>query len=145
DRRLSGLADSLGLHYSRYADDLAFSSPAHRSRREVAHFLDLVGTITAKEGFRINAMKTTVRRRGERQRLAGILVNERLNVDRRHYEDLKALLHNAQMNGPQSQNRADQPHFADHVRGRIAWVDHLNPNRGRRLLDSFNQSNWTEP
>ncbi|MCU1488651.1 MAG: Retron-type RNA-directed polymerase, partial [Acidimicrobiaceae bacterium] len=53
DRRLSGLADSLGLHNSRYADDLAFSSTAHSSRREEAHILDMVGTITAKEGLRI--------------------------------------------------------------------------------------------
>ena len=70
------------------------------------------------------------------------MVNERPNVDRRQYDVLKAIVHNAARHGPAGQNRADHPAFHDHLRGRIAWVNQLNPARGERLLGTFDQIDW---
>ena len=142
DRRLVGLAAKSGLRYSRYADDLAFSSARRRTGDEVARLVDLVSEITIDEGFWVNWLKTSVRRAGQRQRLAGVVVNERPNVDRRQFDLLKATLHNAARLGPSSQNRAAHPAFQDHLRGRIAWVSQLNPARGERLMASFSDIDW---
>jgi RNA-directed DNA polymerase len=142
DRRLSGLAESSGGVYARYADDLAFSWPDRRSDRQLERFLAWVDRVVADEGFRINAGKTAIRRAGERQRLAGIVVNERPNIERREYERLKALLHNCERTGPAEQNRARHPRFGEHVRGRIAWVSSLNPSRGERLEAAFARIDW---
>ena len=90
----------------------------------------------------MNWLKTSVRRAGQRQRLAGVVVNERPNVDRRQYDVLKATVHNAVRQGPESQNRAGHPAFRDHLRGRIAWVSQLNPARGERLLSTFAEIDW---
>jgi hypothetical protein len=142
DRRLAGLAAAAGLTYSRYADDLAFSSADPRSTRATNRLVDTVAGIAGEEGFRVNPWKTSVQRAGRRQWLAGVVVNERANVERRQYDLLKATLHNAARHGPVGQNRTNHPAFRDHLRGRIAWVDHLNPARGERLLATFARIDW---
>lgn len=100
DRRLSGLAVATGGSYSRYADDLAFSWPGHRSNEQLDRLLSLVGQIVGAEGFRVNPLKTSTRRSGQRQRLAGVVVNARPNMERKEYDVLKAILHNAGRTGP---------------------------------------------
>jgi RNA-directed DNA polymerase len=76
--------------------------------------------------------------------LAGLVVNHRPNVDRREYDQLKAILHNAVRHGPQSQNRSNHPNYGAHLLGRISRIKHLNPDRGERLLATFNQIEWSE-
>ncbi|HLI02429.1 MAG TPA: reverse transcriptase family protein [Acidimicrobiales bacterium] len=143
DRRLSGLAARAGLVYSRYADDLALSSASRRSAAEVRRTVELVREIVAAEGFRLNEAKTAVRRAGQRQRLAGVVVNATPNVDRREYDRLRAVLTNTARSGPAGQNRDGLPDFRAHLLGRIAWVAHLNPHRGERLTDVFDRIDWS--
>lgn len=45
DRRLAALAEACGVAYSRYADDLALSSPRHLGPRQVARLVALVGRV----------------------------------------------------------------------------------------------------
>lgn len=142
DRRLAGLAAATGLAYSRYADDLAFSSPDRRSTPATNRLLGAVEAIAADEGFRVNPWKTSVQRAGRRQWLAGVIVNDHANIERGHYDALKATLHNAAEHGPAGQNRENHPAFREHLRGRIAWVHHLNPARGERLLQTFDRIDW---
>ena len=69
DRRLTGLAASLGLRYSRYADDLTFSGPRLRPRG--AGLSTLVASIAREEGFALNARKTALSTAAARQWSAG--------------------------------------------------------------------------
>ena len=77
------------------------------------------------------------------ERLAGVVVNHRPNIDRREYDRLRAIVHNAARHGPASQNRSGHPHFRDHLLGRISWVAHLNPARGERLMADFEGIDWS--
>jgi hypothetical protein len=143
DRRLAGLAARFGARYTRYADDLAFSgdaSLAGRARRVAS----LVADVARDEGFLLNDAKTRVMARSTRQRLCGIVVNEHPNVSRRDYDLLKAILHDAAVNGPAAANRAGHPQFRAHLLGRIAWVEQLNPRRGMRLRERFAAIGWPE-
>ncbi|HEX8631920.1 MAG TPA: reverse transcriptase family protein, partial [Catenuloplanes sp.] len=90
DRRLAGLAAAFDVGYTRYADDLAFSGDLSgpRARTLVAR----VGTIAAQEGFRAHPAKTRIRGQGDRQLLAGLVVNHRPAVPRREYDQLRAIL-----------------------------------------------------
>ncbi len=141
DRRLSGLAQSMGLHYSRYADDLTFSGSRrlHRGRRGIE---GLVAEIARAEGFAVNVDKTALRTRGSRQTVCGIVVNAHPNVPRVEYDRLRALLHNAARDGPAAHNRSRVPDFEAHVRGRIAWVSAVNPARGEKLRQMFERVDW---
>jgi RNA-directed DNA polymerase len=102
DLRLAGLAQAAGVIYSRYADDLALSSPTSLGRDEVARLVNLAERIAGEEGFRANPFKTFFQRSSQRQRLAGVVINRHPNVDRREYDQVKAILHNAARHGPYS-------------------------------------------
>jgi hypothetical protein len=138
DRRLAGLAERTGVNYTRYADDLAFSG-GRELLRGAAGFVSLVGRIAADEGFAVNPGKTAVLGSHNRQQLTGIVVNERPNVPRTEFDRLKATLHNCITHGPAGQNRAGHEDFHAHLAGRIAWVTAVNPDRGARLREMFEQ------
>jgi RNA-directed DNA polymerase len=131
DRRLTGLADRFGMHYSRYADDLAFSGQInnHQSQSLIAYAC----RVAVDEGFRVRPDKTRVRRQADRQRLAGLIVNARPAVPREDYDRLRAVLHNAATHGLAAANRDGHPDFAAHLTGRVAWMAHQHPTRAAKL------------
>ena len=126
DRRLAGLAPRLGANYSRYADDLSFSGDA----RIVPTLTKAVPDIVAAEGFRLNPAKTKVMRHGARQVVTGIVVNTHLNVDRKTYDHLKAVIHAC---GNPEDPRLTDPAFRASLLGKIGWVETVNPPRGQKL------------
>jgi len=105
DRRLDGLAARFGATYTRYADDLTFSGDGTLMQR-AGRIIALVEAIAADEGFRVNDAKTRVRSRAQRQLVTGLVVNERPNVTRADYDRLRAVLHDANTNGPAAANPA---------------------------------------
>lgn len=141
DLRLAGLARSFGANYTRYADDLTFSGD-ERFLKSLAVFLPLVSQIVGSTRFRVNKTKRRVIRNGQRQQIAGVVVNERLNVARRDYDVLKAILVNCIRRGPSTQNHTRHEDFPAHLRGRIAHVSHLNPERGAKLLALYARIDW---
>jgi RNA-directed DNA polymerase len=68
-----------------------------------------------------------------RQHLAGLVVNDHINVRRRDFDRLKAILTNCLRLGPESQNRAGHTDFRAHLEGRVGFVESINPARGKRL------------
>jgi RNA-directed DNA polymerase len=141
DRRLAGLAATLDLTYSRYADDLTFSGAIGLARGAV-RLRETVSEIAGEEGFRINQLKSTFTTSAGSQRVCGVVVNERLNIPRREYDLLRAILHNARIHGPAPQNRRSVPDFRAHLLGRIAWVASLNSARGSKLRREFDRIEW---
>jgi hypothetical protein len=134
-------ADSVGACYTRYADDLAFSGEEELERC-ARRFQVNVYRIALEEGFEVQTRKSRFMRQGVRQQLAGIVLNTRPNVARAEFERLKAILCNCVRHGPQYQNRDGHPDFRAHLRGRIAYVEMLNPARGRRLREWFSRIAW---
>ncbi len=142
DCRLTGLADWAGATYSRYADDLAFSGGPDVARR-IEHYAAEIGSIANAEGWRVQHRKTRIMRQGVQQHLTGLVVNTRLNCRRRDVDALRATLTNCVRHGPGSQNREHRPDFREHLRGRIAWVRSVNPQKGDRLQRIFDRIEWT--
>jgi hypothetical protein len=141
DVRVAGLASKLGANYSRYADDLVLSGDgdlAHAAPTIVAR----LAAIATDEGFSLNFRKTRVMTSSARQRVTGIVVNEKLSVPRAEVERLRATLHNCRRYGPATQNRDGHPDFRAHLRGRVAWIQSLDPVKGSRLHEVFEQIRW---
>src|SRR6185437_12786764 len=141
DCRLSGLAAAAGARYTRYADDLAFSG-GERFATGVDRFSTHVAAILMEEGFVVHHRKTRIMRQGVRQRLVGMVINERLNILRRDFDILKATLTNCVRRSPQTQNRQHHPRFRQHLEGRISFVEMVNPIKGRRLRMLLEQIQW---
>jgi RNA-directed DNA polymerase len=141
DCRLSGLAQSAGATYTRYADDLAFSGGEDFAGR-VEHFATYVAAILGEEGFTVQHRKTRIMRQSTRQHLAGLVTNQRLNVRRAQFDLLKATLTNCVRQSPEAQNREAHPHFREHLQGRIAFIESINLEKGKRLRAIFDQITW---
>ncbi len=141
DVRLSGLARAFGAAYTRYADDLTFSGPAEFGR-SLRDFIPLVSQIIRQERFRVNRAKRQVLRANRALVVTGVVVNQKVNVPRRQFDRLKAVLINCVREGPSTQNHKGHPRFAAHLRGRIAHVGHLNPTRGAKLLALYDRIDW---
>ncbi|MEM7465930.1 MAG: reverse transcriptase family protein [Pseudomonadota bacterium] len=134
DKRLAGLANKFEYAYSRYADDIAFSSD-NRWPRE--YLEPLVGAIVIDEGFELNFRKTRFKQHHQKQKIVGIVCNERINVDRKEYDNLKAILTNCVRDGITTQNRLNHPNFRAHLLGKIAYVKSLNQHKGEKLARIF--------
>lgn len=92
DRRLAGLAKRFGLNYSRYADDITFSS-MHNVYQEGSEFRKELRRIIEGQNFKMNEAKTRLQKRGERQEVTGITVNQKLNVTQKYVRDIRNLLY----------------------------------------------------
>ena len=132
DARLAGAARAVGADYTRYADDLAFSGDVELARR-APRFESLIAAIAIEEGFRVNHHKTRVMGQGQEQRMVGLVTNQRPNVPRGERERLEAILTNVVKYGLESQNRERNPLFLESLRGRVAWVEHVNPAHAQKL------------
>lgn len=136
DGRLAGFAKRLGWTYTRYADDLTFSAEGE-AMGQTARLLTGLRHIVGDENFTVNEKKTRVQRPKTRQTVTGIVVNRQPNVPRETVRRLRAILHRAKTEGLEAQNRERHPRFEGWVRGMIAYVAMVNPERGRELLADF--------
>ncbi len=128
DRRLNGLARRFDARYTRYADDMTFSGAANIARP----LLHIVPQIVSDEGFTLNPPKTRVQHRTCRQFTTGLVVNQKINIPRRNYDQLKATIHH--LKNPDDPRRKD-PGFLASLSGRITWVERVNPARGHKLRE----------
>lgn len=92
DRRLAGLARRFGLRYSRYADDITFSS-MHYVYHPNGEFRKELLRIITDQGFSINDNKTRLQKRGSRQEVTGIIVSDKLNVTQKYVRDIRNILY----------------------------------------------------
>ena len=92
DRRLAGLAKRFGLRYSRYADDITFSS-MHNVYKTNGEFWTELRRIISGQNFTINETKTRLQKRGSRQEATGIIVNEKLNITQKYVRDIRNILY----------------------------------------------------
>lgn len=93
DFHLSKLANSIGVRYTRYADDITFSS-MHNVYQENNEFLSKVRAIINEQGFVINEKKTRLQKRGGRQEVTGLVVSDtKINVTKKYVKNLRKLLY----------------------------------------------------
>ncbi len=92
DYLLSGVAKRFGLKYSRYADDITFSS-MHNVYQPESEFLKELQRIITEQNFHIKESKTRLQKDGFRKEVTGLLVNEKANVQQRYIKQLRMWLY----------------------------------------------------
>lgn len=91
DRRLNGLAKRFGATYTRYADDITFSS-LHNIYADETFNKELKRLIEDDQKLVINPKKTRLQKRVYRQEATGLIVNDRVNVRRRYIKQIRMWL-----------------------------------------------------
>jgi len=92
DRKLLGLAKRFNLKYTRYADDITFSSDYNVFQKE-SEFMKEFTRIVVEQKFEINGDKTRLQKSGQRQEVTGLLVNKKVNIAKEYYRELRSLLY----------------------------------------------------
>ena len=104
DSELARLSKSFGLRYTRYADDLTFSTGRKTFPDSIARAVNppfgteaKVGEALAKviesNGFAVNDKKVRLLHRQHSQRVTGLIVNRFLNVSRTYVRRIRAMIH----------------------------------------------------
>jgi S1-C subfamily serine protease len=106
DAKLKSLARANNCRYTRYADDITFSCDSANFPTDIASFdgtkwvpgQSLEAEI-AKEGFKVNQAKTSMRIADNRQMVTGLVVNEKVNVTGTYLKSVRGMLWALEMNG----------------------------------------------
>jgi retron-type reverse transcriptase len=136
----------MDFEYSRYADDLTFSS----QNPQMVQLLPFLQEIIEEEGFVVKTPKTRIQRCGGQQKVTGIVVNSRPNIARKEVRTLRAIIHNCKTGDLRRQARkyaetrgVENPRiysissFKESLRGKINHVRLVNPDIGENLLRDF--------
>jgi len=92
DKRLTNLVASFGAIYTRYADDITFSSD-HSIYQKNGKFLNKLQEIIKQNNFTINEKKVRLQKNGHKQEVTGITVNEKPNVSQRYVKQIRMWLY----------------------------------------------------
>lgn len=107
DSRLLKWAADNNYTYSRYADDLTFSTLNKNCFPKKDR--DFIEKIIADENFEINQSKKRLIPYFKRQIVTGVVVNKKVNIKKNYIRKIRAILHNVEKFGIESQLKRD--HF----------------------------------
>jgi len=104
DSQLQRLAKDCKATYTRYADDITFSTTLSQFPRDLAYITNdedgeklVIGNsllnIINTNGFEINQSKVRLQTRGNHQEVTGLTTNVFPNVDRTYVRQVRAMLH----------------------------------------------------
>jgi RNA-directed DNA polymerase len=95
DAHLIAFCKENQINYSRYADDLTFSSNEDISKEIIRSIFEII----KQNNFEVNHKKTRLKSTNRKQTVTGLVVNKKVNVDRKTLKMVRAMLHDASENG----------------------------------------------
>ena len=140
DARLLALARDTRCTYTRYADDLTFSTNEQQFPAEIA--LNVygaewdVGTQLRKTieetGFKINPAKTRMSLRRSRQSVTGLVVNAKPNINQTYYRAARAMCHSLFQTGFYHKWNVDDQKLTDNLNALEGMLSHIYFVKARR-------------
>jgi RNA-directed DNA polymerase len=125
DDELTRVSKFEGVVYSRYADDLSFSSNAPIS----AEFRTTVSEIVRRFGFQVQRTKTRLMGPAIRREVTGLTVNQQVSIPRQRRRELRAYFHQI---GCAPDRFADEKQRAV---GFARWLYDYHPAEGAKALE----------
>lgn len=104
DTHLTKLASDLGFRYTRYADDLTFSS-FEKDLHKINNLIHENQLIIDREDFTVNPAKIQILSGSVQQIVTGIVVNQQLNLSRRTLKAFRATLYQIEREGLSDKKR----------------------------------------
>ena len=133
DQILLEAATKRNCVYTRYADDLTFSGD-----KGAIELLGVAKRTLGQIGLALDPKKTNIFRRGRRQMVTGLVVNEQVSIPRRLRRRLRAAVHRVQ-NGQVSQwHNSDQTSTA--LQGRLAFLQMVHPQEALALKNRLTET-----
>lgn len=92
DLRILSLAKKYKLSYTRYADDMSFSTNNKAFRTDHIEFIQELKVLLKNSGFDINESKTRLEYYSSRQEVIGLTVNKKINARRKFIKQTRAMV-----------------------------------------------------
>lgn len=141
DYKLLNISRKYRVDYTRYADDLTFSTNDSKFLDNYDTFYREVNGTIRRAGFAVNENKTRLQYRDSRQTVTGLVVNRKINIDRRYYKETRAMAHQLYKTGAFQINGVDGT--LAQLEGRFAFIhqcdlltsDHLGKTKPSIFLN----------
>lgn len=126
DYRIVKIAKKYRFTYSRYADDMTFSTNRElnsnklRASKELDNFLTELENVIISSGFEINPKKTRLSNNMQRQEVTGLVVNKKINVKREYIKNTRAMAFQLYKDGAFEIDK--KPGTLNQLTGRFAFI-----------------------
>lgn len=124
DIRILKIAKKYRLDYTRYADDLTFSTNNKYFLNDYDKFLEDIKNIIHRSGFELNSKKTRLLFSNSRQEVTGLVVNKKISVPKEYYKNTRAMAHSLYKNGYFLID--DEVGTIEQLEGRFSFVNQIN-------------------
>ena len=155
DERLKALADDHGLVYTRYSDDLNFSTSSNAlDRARASACVVAVGNAVRAGGFRLHSRKISISPPGARKLVLGLLVDrDRPRLHRNFRDRVRDHVRGIERFGlaAHAKHRRFEAlsGLISHVEGLLRFAGHIDPSFAdplrRRLRETLAREGWSAP
>lgn len=135
DIHLNKVARTGKCTYTRYVDDLTFSTNEKEFPTTVAHLVrgstdtwapgDSLVRHVFRSGFKLNYDKTRMQCRDSRQDATGLVVNKKINVRNEYYKVARAKCHHLFLNGFCYSNKDNKVLSDEALEGQMRFIHHI--------------------
>lgn len=127
DRKLEQYSQASSIVYTRYADDLSFSSDAPIP----LDFRNAVSMAVQDAGYHINPAKIRLMGPQCQRKVTGLVINAQVSVPREYRRKLRAICHRAKVTPQSTTVTSDQLH------GMLAYVGQFHPEEVSRYREDL--------
>ncbi len=124
DYKILMLSKKYKVNYTRYADDMTFSTNDKQFLDKKDDFYKSLLLIIEKSGFKVNSNKTRLHYNDSRQVVTGLTVNRTVNVDRTYYKQTRAMADCLYRTGEFRIDNIDAS--ISRLEGRFSFINQLN-------------------
>lgn len=141
DKRLSGLAKKYDASYTRYADDITFSS-----QNDIKNIVNMADKIICDEGFRVNKNKTRVVYSHQRQEVTGLIVNNaKVGINKKYIKRFKQELYYCKKYGVSNHLNfigCDKRFFKEHMYGKAFFINMIDSDLAKWIFNELEEIDW---
>lgn len=130
DSRIQGLVGKRGIVYTRYADDLTFSSFSPNPNK-LSFLIPIIKTIAEDEGFNLNDSKTRIIGTSKAKKITGLIVSDSgVGIGKKQYKLLRTKIHSL----TQKENSKNFE-LLNHINGYLAFLRSVDYKRHDRISE----------
>jgi len=133
DHELINLSRKYAVTYTRYADDMTFSS--RKSDLNIEKLIHAIEDVVQSNGFSINSLKSRLQTANHTQIVTGLKVNKKVNVSRKFSKQIRSMLYSWYNDGL---NQAAQKHFEQYNKQTQKYSDSKEKSFQNILIGKIN-------
>lgn len=148
DDEFHSLAKRCNLRYSRYADDLSFSSIHDKGYKKLAKkIVDIVESILWSHNFVLNKSKTRLMKKNESKKVTGLMITTKgIKIPTNYIKKLEKELYYCKRFGVSNHlkynNKITKANYKGYITGMIRYVYMVDKELGIKYLKQLESINW---